>query len=258
MHDEHPVDFDVAVCLADAYGVEPPRFVLEVAQSAFAHATRDGFVNDTDYLSFEGARFDLAGLALRPVWPHCEPHSYPSTPPELFVFGAPGVDGIHYGFIVHVPGRAPYPLAAFNPMTPECGVRALGAALPSQRLASTPVFDPNWPAIEPVVPPGWRYRPSSDGVGVLAPAEAFGALPSVDVNCLNTVSQVEDAATLALQQGYPATGLWILREFIANCDAASAGTALRLMAQTYRALARPLLADAALAHAQRYWPQAQS
>lgn len=94
---EQPVDLDVASSLAEAYGVEPPGPIVALAEAAFEHATREGFVNDTDYLCFGGLGFDLAGLAQRPVWPDCEPHSYPCTPPELFVFGAPGVDGIHCG-----------------------------------------------------------------------------------------------------------------------------------------------------------------
>lgn len=263
MSDEQPVDLDVAACLREGYGVEPPRVLVELAQAAFEHATREGFVNDTDYLGFEGARFDWAGLAQRPVWADCEPDSYPCTPPEMFVFGSPGVDGIQYGFVVHAPELPPYPLAALNPMDTEAGLRALGAtaeetaALIGPGRSEAPVFDRAWPTVAPVVPDGWRYVPTRDGVGVLAPETAFGEAPSVDVAYYSALAPVERAATVALMQGQAATSLWILREFFANNragDAVSARAALRLMAQAYRALNRPLLATIALSHAQRHWP----
>ncbi|MBV1859634.1 MAG: hypothetical protein KUG77_14570 [Nannocystaceae bacterium] len=263
MSDEQPVDLDVVACLAQAYGVEPPRRVVELAQRAFEHATREGFVNDTDYLSFGGLAFDLAGLAQRPVWPECDPYGYSCTPPELFVFGSPGVDGIHYGFVVHAPQLRPHPLGVLNPMNPERGVRALGAteeetaSLLGPGPSEAPVFDPAWPVVEPSVPDGWRYEPTSDGVGVLAPEHAFGDAPSIDVGHYAVLAPVERAATVALMQGHAATSLWVLREFFANNhggDAVSARAALRLMAQAYRALDRPLLAEIALGHGQRHWP----
>lgn len=263
MADEPSVDLDVGDCLAQAYGLEPPRVVVDVAKTAFEHATREGFVNDTDYLSFGGLGFDLAGLAQRPVWPDCEPHGYPCTPPELFVFGSPGVDGIHYGFVVHAPELAEYPLAALNPMQSEAGVRALGAddeqrdALLNSGRSSSPAFDPAWPRVEPPVPDGWRHVPTRDGIGVLAPRDAFGEEPSVDTAYYAPLAPVERAATVALMRGHPASSLWVLREFFAHNhggDAVSARAALRLMAQAYRALDRPLLAEVALAHGRRHWP----
>ena len=264
MSDEPPIDLDVAACLAEAYGVVPPRQVVALAEAAFEHATREGFVNDTDYLSFAGVGFDLAGLAQRPAWPECEAHSYPCTPPELFVFGSPGVDGVHYGFVVHTPEVSPYPLGALNPMDSAGGVRALGAtpdeltALMGPTGSGASVFDPGWPVIAPKVPAGWRHVPTSDGIGVLAPHEAFGERPEIDLGHYAVLAPVERAATRALMQGHAATSLWVLREFFANNhsgDAVSARASLRLMAQAYRALDRPLLAEVALGHAQRHWPK---
>jgi|GEM_PF-2378524 len=255
MDDEPPVDLDVAACLAEAFGVMPPAVVVECARKAFDHATREGFVNDTDYLSFGGLRFDLVGLAQRPVWPECAAYGYPSTPPELFVFGAPGVDGIHYGFIVHDPAVQPHALGAFNPMHAEAGVRALSLEV-LRGEGGDVVFDPHWPAVEPAVPEGWRHMPSRDGIGVLAPASAFGETPEVELGHYAALAPVERAATLALMKGFPATSLWLLREFFAHNhggDAVAARAALRLMAQAYRALQRPLLADVALRHAEQHW-----
>ena len=265
MWGEQSIDLYVGACSKAAYGVEPPQVVVDFAQTAFAHATREGFVNETAYLSFGGAGFDIAGPAQRPVWPDCEPYSYACTPPELFVFGSPGVDGIHYGFVVHAPELPSFPLAALNPLMSDVGVRALGktpeqgVALlnPAHRDASS--FDPQWPALGLELPDGWRHEQTLDGIGVLAPETAFGDAQSIDVGHYAALAPVERAATLSLMKGHPATSLLVLREFFANNhhgDAVSARAVLRLMAQAYRALDRPLLADNALRHAQLHWPKA--
>lgn len=259
MNDEQPVDLDVAACLRDAYGVTPPPSVLERLGAAFEYATREGFVNDTDYLAHDGLGFDIAGLAQRPVWPDSQPHGYPCTPPELFVFGAAGVDGIHYGFVVHVPEMfTPYPLAVLNPMDTTTGIRAPGASSLFADGDGLVAFDPGWPSIVPSVPDGWRYAPTLDGVGVLAPQGMFGETPSLDVGYYAELAPVERAATVALMKGHPATSLQILRDFFAHNhagDAVAARAVLRLMAQAYRSLDRPLLADVALRHADRHWPK---
>ncbi len=257
----------MAACLAHAYGVRPPNLVIRLAEAAFEHATREGFVNDTDYLSFAGFDLDLVGLAQRPVWPECEPYSYPCTPPELFVFGSPGVDGIHYGFVVHAPQLQPYPIAALNPTNTDGGVRAVGRAKESPvtmgglEIHDGSVYDPQWPAVAPIVPPGWRYVPTVDGIGVLAPQTAFGDPPPVDVGFYAALAPVERAATVSLMKGYPATSLLVLREFFANNhhgDAVSVRAVLRLMAQAYRALDRPILAAIAARHSERHWAKGES
>ena len=259
MTEEQPVDLDVAACLRAAYGVTPPPMVVDRLRLAFEHATREGYVDDTDYLTYGGLGFEIAGLAQRPVWPDCDAFSYPCTPPELFVFGSAGVDGIHYGFVVHDPETpTPYPVAVMNPMEADAGVRGLGASSMLADAGGTYAFDPAWPKLSPAVPEGWRHEPTRDGIGVLAPAEAFGDAPSLDVGYYAELGPVERAATVALMKGHPATSLQLLREFFAHNhhgDAVAARATLRLMAQAYRSLDRPLLADVALRHAEQHWPK---
>jgi hypothetical protein len=57
----------------------------------------------------------------------------------------------------------------------------------------------------PVIPPGWRHEPSSDGIGVLAPASMFAS------HELEELEDTDDAAQL-IADGYHATALLALRE----------------------------------------------
>lgn len=259
MTEEQPVDLDVAACLTAAYGVSPPSSLVDRLRAAFEYATSEGFVDDTGYLTYEGLGFEIAGLAQCPVWPDCDPFSYPCTPPELFVFGSAGVDGIHYGFVVHAPELpVVHPLAVMNPMDADAGVRGLGGSSMLADGGGSMAFDPAWPRVSPAVPDGWRFEPTRDGIGVLAPAACFGDAPSLDLGYYAELAPVERAATVALMKGHPATSLLLLREFFAHNhhgDAVAARATLRLMAQAYRSLDRPLLAEAALNHADRHWPK---
>jgi hypothetical protein len=208
--------------------------------------------------------FDLAGYARRPVWPDAGRHSYPCTPPELFAVGAAGVDGIHDGFVVHAPELPAndYPLAVLNPMSASDGIRALGATAReglsrlvasaledprreaaardiASRLGLTPargpsfgVYSPALPALEPVVPAGWRHETSTDGVGVLAPVEAFRPVAG---------------------RAAPATALLRARQALAHHDGSKA-TAVRAMIDAYRQLGRGLLAEILADHADQHWP----
>lgn len=66
-------------------------------------------------------------------------------------------------------------------------------------------------SIDPDVPTGWRYVPSSDGIGVLAPRSAFA--PSAGM--WSRDAKADDYETMArsfMQKGYPATALWFARE----------------------------------------------
>jgi hypothetical protein len=114
--------------------------------------------------------------------------------------------------------------------------------------------------IIPDVPDGWHYEPSGDGVGVLAPKAAFAPdtltlqtwsfdprrsddlyyVPQDTAGALN-------AAKLALNQNYPATALFILREaYWRDPDGDVFAAAVELWQHTYFELGRPLLAQAVL------------
>jgi hypothetical protein len=143
---------------------------------------------------------------------------YQQTPPELFPIATTGVDGGHFGYLIHAPELAlsDYPIACFAPMDSN-GAYLLGASTfeaveteisANMRSAqeeddwqSSPASFEWWPGVSarlarlgivpdpskaarnyddghgkpamPTVPEGWRYVPSSDGAGVLAPAAHF-------------------------------------------------------------------------------------
>jgi hypothetical protein len=58
-----------------------------------------------------------------------ENQRYTQTPPELFPIASTGVDGGHFGYVIHAPEReaSDYPIARFEPMD-GVGVRLTGAS----------------------------------------------------------------------------------------------------------------------------------
>jgi hypothetical protein len=58
-----------------------------------------------------------------------EERRYQQTPPELFPIAGTGVDGGHFGYLIHAPELAPcdYPIARFEPMDRN-GAHLLGAS----------------------------------------------------------------------------------------------------------------------------------
>ena len=131
-------------------------------------------------------------------------------------------------------------------------IRALSVHLgvyPEQQKARPVIFDSNGPAPKPSVPKGWRFVPSVDGVGVLAPSLFFGEYQA-ETEALDTEydcdpEPVLDFATQAMAQGSPASALWVLREAIfynMYLDEQIERFA-PLLEQAYLALNRPLFAS---------------
>jgi hypothetical protein len=150
---------------------------------------------------------------------------YALSPPELFPCAASGVDGGHFGYVIHVPelSATDYPVGRFEPSDYDEGVYLLGATTFEAfetELSSQMKYDLNsefrrqrrskqvewWPeavarlralGIDPdpakagrnyengsgkpvspsIIPEGWRHVPSTDGIGVLAPAALFHPAP---------------------------------------------------------------------------------
>jgi|SRR5947207_1553805 len=103
--------------------------------------------------------------------------------------------------------------------------------------------------IEYDVPEGWRHEESADGVGVLAPAEAFADRDPIvdqDVALPAVVSEV----TGLLAAGYPATALLDIRDtfYFSVAFHGDGNLCLSELAslweRAYRDLGRPQLADA--------------
>lgn len=135
------------------------------------------------------------------------------TPWELCPIASTGGDGEHYGYVLHAP-ELPYddlPLGAFIP-GPGDGVTLIGATTreavlnlldyyhPEEspgdaelaviaRLGWTYTWAPNdrslafdgkaWRRVRPVVPAGYRYVPTDDGIGVLAPVTVLSEQPAL-------------------------------------------------------------------------------
>src|SRR5690349_20939581 len=90
--------------LCTLIGIKPPKSFVE-----FVFATRELFADNLP----DAGHFTDAARFFRPT-PDCR---YPNTPFELIPFGDLGVDGAHYGFVVHAPELTSdeYPIGLFNP-----------------------------------------------------------------------------------------------------------------------------------------------
>ncbi|WP_203899659.1 hypothetical protein [Virgisporangium aliadipatigenens] len=91
--------------------------------------------------------------------------------------------------------------------------------------------------IRPTAPPGWRYEPTRDGIGVLAPESAFDPA-SADDECLPTIDMKIDRASALLAAGHPASALHLLRN-----DELNDYLDEELTRQAYLALGRTMHAD---------------
>lgn len=222
----------------------------------------------------------------------CDSGRYPGVPPEFFPFARLGQDGIYYGYVIHAPELSINPsIGIFDPIPCEgCeGVKLLGNnfedaldKLLSEALEfySTdeelqtidaiasflnvqPNLDKRNPrymeyhdSILPVIPPGWHYEPSSDGIGVLAPHEAF--IPnsptceswSFDVSQGKGYPIIQDVEAAlqfteeCFERNAPASALFVLRElYWRSGDERLFIQSKELWKNAYSQLGRPLLSN---------------
>ena len=172
---------------------------------------------------------------------------YQQTPPELFPFGHPGCDGVHYGWVVHVPdvdsvdylvgeicpmdGDGVFRLGldtrdAIESLLSDYGDNTSGPPNPTRtellhefKLELSPDkarnrYDANGHGrpISPKPPTGWRFLQSSDGVGVLAPAGLFSPDEVLKGSYNISAETFLEKARLADEDRFPATALYYLRE----------------------------------------------
>lgn len=192
---------------------------------------------------------------------------YPQTPPELLVIGATGVDGAHFGLLVHAPDLpTDWPLADLCPMDDD-GVVLVGSTLieglAAQLHEAESLDDPDAEAIAHfraalriapgpppppaplAVPDGWAFVPSPDGVGTLAPRDAFRELP------LAPAPDPLARALADLRDGFAGAALARLRDAWWHDWARQGARLSEPMALAYEALARPLFARIARERAAR-------
>lgn len=193
---------------------------------------------------------------------------YSNTPPELFPVGRTGCDGDHYGFLLHAPELEleDLPYGHFCPMDSD-GVCVVGsktetgiASVMAVTLSYDFIDDEEKSLISAVarvcgiqpqaertptipVPTGWRFLPSSDGVGTLAPAEFFDSQPVAAFNQYGPPDPFVNAAELAMRTGHLATALHYLREGLWFCSCKNPFPLAQRMIEVYERMNRNRLAN---------------
>ncbi|NBE99357.1 hypothetical protein FE391_32955 [Nonomuraea sp. KC401] len=92
------------------------------------------------------------------------------------------------------------------------------------------------------VPEGWRHEPGADGIGVLAPADAYADRRPVAADRPLLEPELIAAAG-RLDAGYPATALLGLKDTFVNGPSCYFADLKPLWARAYRDLGRPEYAD---------------
>ena len=257
--------------LSDAFGFAVPPAFVEVVLIAWHESKSKLDISCFFDDAFGGFRFGAAELR------------YHQTPAEFFPVGTMGVDGVHYGYVVHAPelDQSDYPMGELCPMD-EGGVFLLGTdttdgfsnlvssapdyaesdeesvrgiRLLSERLGFGPESgesagrygpDGNGIEITPVIPEGWHHLRTMDGIGVLAPRSQFQdtAIPATD-RYRTPCQHYVTGAEQASRRGFHGTALAYLREAYWHhwTEDGVRASVLGMMAQEYAALGRPSLAD---------------
>ena len=261
--------------LSKAFGFPAPPPFVELIQTIYDVA------GDSD--EAEDLYSDLLGLRSGGASARYEE----MTPPELFPIGDTGGDGEHYGYILHAPELPSddFPMGLFVPGVHD-GVRYLGrstreavenivAEKYGKALDEVPAgvrkvlsklrlrIDPSkavrvgrlegreWRRVPPRrIPRGYRHVMTSDGVGVLAPAKAFGKHSLTPLKQPAPPSQYLAAAARAIDARAEAAALFYLKEGRdgANVDQENPDSLkdfrklIALLAKTYRKMGRGLLA----------------
>lgn len=194
---------------------------------------------------------------------------YPSTPCELFPIGSTGVDGDHYGYLVHAPEleMGDYPLCHYCPMDSdgvipvEADTRHSLARILSCQLDLEMPHSAKWQTLTDMaaalglqltpaeadvsiaVPSDWTYLPSSDGVGVLAPSPLFSKQPPAQIDRHGQHEAFLTEAENEIREGYLATALYHLREGFWYCWTNRPIALCKRMCDVYEKLKRPSLAQ---------------
>lgn len=207
---------------------------------------------------------DILGMT-----PANEDDRYFNTPAELFPFASTHCDGDHYGFLVLAPEVASpdFPIAHLCPMDSD-GVVLVGGSVrvaislilartlnwsrkraDFEQLRSSVLAVANHLGWEPVdneppaisIPIGWRLVPTSDGVGVLAPVEAFSKAPLRPWE-FGLIDEFVAAAKVAIASRHFGSALYFLRQAYWFAPSGWQGIG-KLMCEAYVGLGRVLLAQ---------------
>lgn len=270
--------------LSAALGIRVPdafvRLVAAIAECLRMPITDDDLLNHLGWLPAG----PLATLLYGDHEHRRKDPAYSSTPPEMVAFGSTGVDGDHHGYVIHAPELAleDYPFGNFCPMDFGWGFQSWGSSTPiaierglvnswEQRgglnsgilqvfleaLGITPDVD-NPPSVPDArahwqgawldsTPAGYRFVPTHDGIGALAPAHLFGGQdpePYLPHQAWHVDAMVHARAGIrAFRAGFFGSALLHLKEAIPSPDDVVDAEALAALVATYHALGRSSVAD---------------
>ncbi len=248
--------------LEQAFGLAMPK--------AFARLIELVREPDGSVIGDEGSLFQsVTGLLLAD-----QSDAYPGTPPEMFLVGRTGMDGVNCGLVWHDPRLAgELPLAMFDPTHLRgdyLGLdarRSIGVLMglrlaqrdpdgisneDAMRVIARMGFDAaELPAEQPIglrprTPPGWRLAMTADGLGVMAEAGQFEPGQSFEddpesFESLDITDYVA-AAHEAIVRGFPATALWHLRNgYTFWAPQGMPGQLTSLMSKVYASMGRHAL-----------------
>jgi hypothetical protein len=199
---------------------------------------------------------------------------YDKTPLELFPIFNLRIDGIHYGYVVHASelGELDYHMAEYAPaeFTPVSliGLNTFegfnyflnGAKEQIRELNPSFLYEFETQILAPIhevfeatrnfvsdtnrnnvsIPYNWKTMPTLDGVGVLAPNDAFTSSKIQAVSDIldDVLAQIDHL----LEAGYPASALIIARDFYWKADFTTFPAISSGLKNIYRALGRENLA----------------
>jgi hypothetical protein len=220
--------------LSAYHGTRVPRSVARFVAWLADDPEHVGLLEERSYLL---PAHDLAVADSAAPLPARNTLRYHSEPPEFIAFARTGADGEQVGVLELAPelGRDELPFVTYFPMDLMNEVCLLGDEIGAALSAFLENLDPEAPLLmlpglfdEPLprgprrgleppefdAPSGYRFVPTSDRAGVLAPADAFGP-PAVSLERGAAIASLERAVEHAdrlLGAGFPGSAIAVARE----------------------------------------------
>src|SRR5688572_2343396 len=123
-----PSEETIVKRLSKVYGFSFPKAFAPFVQIALEAGNQSDYFDLDKFISYYTGRVGFVA-AIAAVLPKAEqryikpslPFRYPQSPPEYFVFGKLGMDGVSYGYLVHAPelALADYPIVEEQPATSD-------------------------------------------------------------------------------------------------------------------------------------------
>jgi hypothetical protein len=180
---------------------------------------------------------------------------YQQTPPELIPFASQGVDGVHYGYVIHAPEipQSDYPIGELCPMDDDgvllCGENTNIAIenllsfqletndysnevhrdfikelhkykIKASKLKANRMYDKNGNGkkVKPLIPKNYKHIPTMDGIGALAPIDTFSKtkLAVYEISDINIFEKFIIYSEEAINKGLYGDALYYLKELYWN------------------------------------------